>query len=161
MPGSRNIVNSGDAIFDETFHSAIATTLKQHKDSLALQPLFSFIPDATTTLEHTSTGTLTDNNVDIEEGEKNAANDHLHTSDIFEEREEFEEGEIHNDPEFYSAPIEIDSNDSTRGTTAPLIVDDSNTDSNAGPRRTTRRHKPNPKYANVARLWDGRILART
>ena len=79
MPGSRNIVNSGDAIFDETFHSAIATTWQQHKDSLALQPLSSFIPDATTTLEHT--GTLIDNNVDIEEGEKNAADDYPNTSE--------------------------------------------------------------------------------
>jgi hypothetical protein len=43
MPGSRNIVNSGDAIFDETFYSAIATTWQQHKDSLALQPASSFI----------------------------------------------------------------------------------------------------------------------
>jgi len=34
--------------------------------------------------------------------------------------------------------------------TAPLIVDNSNNDPNTGPRRTTRRHKPNPKYANVA-----------
>jgi hypothetical protein len=150
MPGSRNTVNSGDAIFDETFHSAIATTWQQHKDSLALQPLSSFIPDATTTLEHT--GTLTDNNVDIQEGEKNAADDYLHTSERFEEREEFEEGEIHDDPEIYSRPNEIDLDDSTRGTTAPLIVDASNNDSNAGPRRTTRRHKPNPKYANVARI---------
>jgi hypothetical protein len=26
MPGSHNIINSGDATFDETFYSAIATT---------------------------------------------------------------------------------------------------------------------------------------
>ena len=67
-------------------------------------------------------------------------------------RNEFEEGEIHDDPETYSTPNETDSVDSTRGTTAPLIVDDSNNDSTAGPRRTTRHHKPNPKYANVARI---------
>jgi hypothetical protein len=150
MPGSRNIVNSGDATFDETFHSAIATTWQQHKDSLALQPLSSFIPDATTTLEHT--GTLIDNNVNIEEGEKNAADDYPNTLESLDERNEFEEGEIHDDAETYSTPNETDSVDSTRGTTAPLIVDDSNNDSTAGPRRTTRRHKPNPKYANVARI---------
>jgi len=49
MPGSRNIINSGDATFDETFYSAIATTWQQHRDTLALQPTHSYIPDITTT----------------------------------------------------------------------------------------------------------------
>jgi hypothetical protein len=101
-------------------------------------------------LEHT--GTLTDNNVDIEEGEKNAADDYLEALERFEERDKFEEGEIHNDPEIYSTPNENHLDDSTRGITAPLIVDASNNDSNAGPRRTACRHKTNPKYANVARI---------
>jgi hypothetical protein len=58
MPGSRNIINSGNASFDETFYSAIATTWQQHRDTLALQPTHSYIPYITTTLEHT--GTLAD-----------------------------------------------------------------------------------------------------
>jgi len=67
MPGSRNIMSSADAIFDESFHSAIATTLQQHRDTLALQPMNSYIPDITMVLEHT--GTINDNSADVEEGE--------------------------------------------------------------------------------------------
>jgi len=67
MPGSRNIMVSCDAIFNETFHSAIATTWQQHRDTLALQPTKSYIPDVTTTLEHT--GTIDDNQSDVKEGE--------------------------------------------------------------------------------------------
>jgi hypothetical protein len=180
MPGSRNIVNSGDAIFDETFHSAIATTWQQHKDSLALKPVSSFLPDATTTVEHT--GTLADHNADIEEGEAERADDDMAALEPFEETEEFEEGEII-DPDIYSrsnspsrfshttvfeqaasTPTESHLDDFTSRVTdpyipieqteaeqtAPLIVDDSNNAPNTGPRRTARCHKPNPKYANVA-----------
>jgi hypothetical protein len=67
MPGSRNILASADAIFDESFHSAIATTWQQHRDALALQPTHSYIPDVTSILEQT--GTINDNLVDVEEGE--------------------------------------------------------------------------------------------
>jgi hypothetical protein len=35
-------------------------------------------------------------------------------------------------------------------TNGPLIVDSSNTDPTSGPRRSSRPHKPNPKYANIA-----------
>jgi hypothetical protein len=65
MPGSRNIDISWDATFDETFHSAIANTWQQHRDTLAFQPSHGYIPDITTTLEHT--GTLADN--DVKDGE--------------------------------------------------------------------------------------------
>jgi hypothetical protein len=66
MPGSRNIMVSSDAVFDETFHSTIATTWQQHHDTLALQPIYSYIPDITTTLEHT--GTIDHNQSDVKEG---------------------------------------------------------------------------------------------
>jgi hypothetical protein len=36
-------------------------------------------------------------------------------------------------------------------THGPLIVDSSNNDPNMGPRRSSRPHKPNSKYANVAK----------
>jgi hypothetical protein len=139
MPGSHTIVNSGDATFDETFHSAIATTWQQHRDTLALQPIHSYIPDATTTLEHT--GTL--DNIAVKEGEvteesaTEAKEDHSHdniVSPIMEDGE-IEEGLF---------------NDTSPSTTDPLIIDSSNNDPNAGPRRSARPHKPNPKYANVA-----------
>ncbi len=54
-PGSRQIIISDDVIFDENFTSAIATTWQQHKDSLALKPVNSYVPDITTTLEHMET----------------------------------------------------------------------------------------------------------
>jgi hypothetical protein len=37
------------------FSSVIFTNWKQHTDSLALQPVLSFIPDTITTIEHAST----------------------------------------------------------------------------------------------------------
>jgi hypothetical protein len=52
-PGSRSIIVSGDVAFDESFHSTIAMTWQQHKDSLSLQPVQSVIPDVTTTMEYT------------------------------------------------------------------------------------------------------------
>jgi hypothetical protein len=38
----------------------------------------------------------------------------------------------------------------TKQTTNPLIDDSSNNDPTAGPRRSSRPHKPNSKYANTA-----------
>jgi hypothetical protein len=46
-PGSHQIIISDEVIFDEGFSSAIAMAWQQHKDSLALQPLTSHIPDIT------------------------------------------------------------------------------------------------------------------
>jgi hypothetical protein len=54
-PASRKILISDDVIFDESFFAAIATTWQQHKDSLALQPAISYIPDATMCQDHTGT----------------------------------------------------------------------------------------------------------
>ncbi len=42
-------------IFDEGFSATIATTWQQHHDSLALQPVLSYIPDVKTCIEHTGT----------------------------------------------------------------------------------------------------------
>ena len=136
MPRSRNIIVSADATFDETFHSAIATTWQQHKDTLALKPLQSFIPDVTTDLERT--GTLGDNTLDDEEGEVQSEAPSVQSFEPI--RNEVEGGHNDNDPEPAVYP------------TSPLIVDSSNNDVNAGPRRTARTHKPNPKYANIATI---------
>jgi transposase InsO family protein len=149
MPGSRNIINSGDATFDETFYSAIATTWQQHRDTLALQPTHSYIPDITTTLEHT--GTLADIKETFEEGEQvkvdeqNMAEDNLEAVERFEEREDLEEGEIHN-----AYPIHNDSE--FTDLPDPLIVDASNNEPDARLRRSKRTPKPNPRYANVASI---------
>jgi hypothetical protein len=139
MPGSRNIVNSGDATFDETFHSAIATTWQQHRDTLALQPLQSYIPNATTTLEHT--GTSADNNVSIEEGE--TTTETTTTNHFPETEDDVEEGEIPNNEPDATGPED---------TTGPLIVDSWNSDPHAGLRHSTRIPKPNSRYANVASI---------
>jgi len=148
MPGSRNIINSGDATFDETFHSAIATTWQHHRDTLALQPTHSYIPDVTTVLEHT--GTSADHNASIEEGNVEdsddtmaveASDDTMEALDRFEETEDAEdaeEGELHSN--------------GTAHTTEPLIVDSSNNAVNAGPRRSNRIPKPNPKYTDIANV---------
>jgi hypothetical protein len=156
LPGSRNIIVSGDAIFDKTFHSAIATTWQQHRDTLALQPLHSYIPDATTTLEHT--GTIENNAVDVEEGE---ITDQLITTAEVEEGTHMED----DDPEIYDMPTPpthfprseksvLTPNEDELDHMmehlyqGPLIVNSSNNDATAGPRRSTRQPKPNPKYAN-------------
>lgn len=69
-PGSRQIIISDYVIFDENFTSAIATTWQQHKDSLALKPVNSYVPDITTTLEHM--GTIADlQQTPIKEGSDN------------------------------------------------------------------------------------------
>jgi hypothetical protein len=170
MPGSRNIIVSADATFDETFHSAIATTWQQHRDTLALQPSQSYIPDVTTTLEHT--GTLDNNALDVEEGETQPT--HEETQSIYESAAEFEEESELEVPEIYSmsnspgqfqhvtdsecaalTPTDVSTNDTGRKPldgSYRLIVDSSNNDPHAGPRRSARQRKPNPKYAsgNVA-----------
>ncbi len=55
VPASREIVVSGDVLFDETFASAIATTWKPFHDSLTLRPKGSAIPDPNTLIESTGT----------------------------------------------------------------------------------------------------------
>jgi len=52
-PASRQIYISGDITFDESFGSTIATTRCLNRDSLALRPAPSAIPDVNTTIEHT------------------------------------------------------------------------------------------------------------
>jgi hypothetical protein len=70
-PGSRQILLSDDVIFDDGFSSAITTTWQQHKDSLAIQPINSYIPDVTTTMEHI--GTIADLiPTPVEEGRNNS-----------------------------------------------------------------------------------------
>jgi hypothetical protein len=66
-----------------------------------------------------------------------------------EEREDLEEGEIHNVPEIY--PIHNDSE--FTDLTDPLIVDASNNEPDAGLRRSKCTPKPNPRYANVASIF--------
>jgi hypothetical protein len=54
--GSHQTLTSDNVIFDEgLFSSTIATTWQLHKDSLAVKPVTSYIPDVTATIEHTGT----------------------------------------------------------------------------------------------------------
>jgi transposase InsO family protein len=67
-PASRQIYISGDITFDEHFSSTIATTWRPHRDNLALRPVASYIPTASTTLEQTGDVFVTLPSV-VEEGE--------------------------------------------------------------------------------------------
>jgi len=157
MPGSRNILASADAIFDESFHSAIATTWQQHRDTLALQPTHSYIPDVTTIQEQT--GTINDNSVNVEEGE---INDSKAEEAIVEEGED--EPEVYNnmsnaEERFETAAVNPNENqiDDPHENQidafmehlheGSLIVDSRNNNENAGPRQSKRAPKPNRKYA--------------
>jgi hypothetical protein len=165
MPGSRNIMVSADATFDETFHSAIATTWQQHRDTLALQPLHSYIPNITATLEHT--GTIVDNNpTDVEEGEITENTEETRAAPVItQELEAVEEGDVdestpYNGDAFDGAattPDEPKLDDVMTRLTDPFMTGgplfvSSNNDHTAGPRRSSRPPKPNPKYANVATI---------
>jgi hypothetical protein len=144
MPGSRNILSSADATFKKSFHSAIATTWQQHKDTLALQPTHSYIPDVTTVLEHT--GTIDDTMTVVEEGEI-----HTDTEPVDDEGDEQDVDNTSDAPP-QSRPQQASTpNDYEHDYKCPLIVDSSNNDTNAGPRRSKRTPKPNPKYALVAK----------
>jgi transposase InsO family protein len=147
-PGSRQIIISDDIIFDENFTSAIATTWQQHKDSLALQPILSYIPDISTTLEHT--GTIADiQPTSIEEG-NTAVNDKVEgeeeddtpslcdaVDDDFDEFDD-DDADLAAPPSTSDTPIEDET---------PMVLDSSNT-----LRRSSRTRKPNPKYANIASI---------
>ncbi len=67
LPSTRQIAISADVLFDESFQTAIVTNWHQHQDSLASQPVLSFIPNINTTLE--STGSIKDHPQPVEEGE--------------------------------------------------------------------------------------------
>ncbi len=145
-PGSRQIVISDDVVFDETFSSAIATTWQQHEDSLALQPLHSHIPDVTTTLEHT--GTIEDiHPTSVEEGNKSTNTTTPVDKDdeddcpslcdnVDDDLDEYDEDDGTPPKDLPTPPVEAET---------PMVVD-----SSASLRQSTRLHKPNPKYANVA-----------
>ncbi len=137
-PGSRQVIISDDVTFDESFSSAIATTWQQHKDSLALQPLHSYIPDVTTTIERTGTiediqpTTVEQGNADEEEDDTPSLCDNI--DDDFDK---YDDDDL--PPASSNPPVEEET---------PMIVD-----SSASLRRSTRLHKPNPRYANVATTY--------
>jgi hypothetical protein len=67
-PASRQIYLSGDIMFDESFNSTIATTWRLNRDSLALRPAISNLPNVTTTLEHTG-AVANPEDIHVEEGD--------------------------------------------------------------------------------------------
>jgi flagellar hook-associated protein FlgK len=151
-PGSRRILVSADVIFDENFYAAIATTWQQHHDSLALQPVSSYIPDATLCLEHT--GTVEDNPTlpsrPVEEG-----NELDEQSDVEEEnghkRSDVEEGNEHftdDDNDCAVPPPEyttLHNPEPNAAADTPMVVDDSNP-----LRRSSCIRRPVQKYAGLA-----------
>jgi len=103
-----------------------------------LQPTHSYIPDVTTVLEHT--GTINNNLVDVEEGEITESTGNVNNTATLTTKDD--EPEVYN----MSNETQIDAlmEHLNKGS---LIVDSSNNDDNAGPRRSKRVPKPNPKYA--------------
>jgi hypothetical protein len=146
-PGSHQIIISDDVIFDEHFSSAIATTWQQHQDSLALQPVHSFVPDITTTLEHT--GAIADlQRTPVEEGSNiNTSTEEEEAEDntpslcdaIDDDHDEYDDDDV-----IAPASITTPAEDQT-----PMVLD-----SIATTCRSTRIHKPNPRYANIATVVD-------
>jgi hypothetical protein len=54
LPSTHRITISADVLFDESFQTAIITNWHLYRDSLALQPALSFIPNVNTSLKSTS-----------------------------------------------------------------------------------------------------------
>ncbi len=132
-PGSRQVIILDDVTFDESFSSAIATTWQQHKDSLELQPINSYIPDVTTTIEHT--GTIEDiQPTSVKEGNDEEDDTPSLCDNIDDDFDEYNDDDHPDNPSNH--PVEEKT---------PMIVD-----SSASLHRSTRLHKLNPKYANVA-----------
>ncbi len=145
-PQSRHILISADIQFDESFQAAVATTWQQHKDSLALQPLSTFPPDADATLEHT--GTIANIPTVVEEGGEDTvpAPAEIPGADPAEHLDAFDEDE----DDFNEVPSEYllhqplpppqEEEDS------PFILDSSASQL----RRSTRPRRPNPRYCDLA-----------
>lgn len=117
---SHQIIKSDDFIFDESFSSAVATTWQQQKDSLALQPIYSHIPDITTTMEQTRT---------IED---------LHSAPA-------EEDDTPSLCDFMNTMMRIFPLPPAEDDETPMAVDSCTT-----LRHSTRPHRPNLQYANLA-----------
>ena len=113
VPTTRQIVVSGDTIFDESFFSAIATTWRPFHDALALRPLASDVPDGDATIE--STGTLQDMFPQIQEG-KFAENDDSDTnsSDSFSVEEGISPVEPYHEADYDTTPLVVDDSAQVR-----------------------------------------------
>jgi len=53
IPSTRQIIVSGDVLFDETFYSTITKMYKPFHDTMALHPIASLIPETTSVLKTT------------------------------------------------------------------------------------------------------------
>jgi transposase InsO family protein len=176
-PGSQSIVISDDVIFDEQFHSAIAHTWQKYHNGLAFRPLASFIPDVTTTLEHT--GTISTDHTPVEEGSNTTADeegDNRFPQAVNTIAENFEDDcpdlVPHNHDDDNS---ESDYDDDSAGSLdddtedpysddlthllcpiAPEPEQDTPQPQSQQLCRSTRLRKPNPKYASIAStvFWD-------
>jgi hypothetical protein len=137
MPGSHNTIITGDATFDETFHTAIATTWQQHRDTLALQPIHGYIPDVTTAMEQT--GTIIDTESSVEEGELHIDSDTMENSQQTSSQDSSHAHQSHNETsdDFDDPPSSLTGlppHNNTPIDQSPLIVDCSNNDPSVGPR---------------------------
>jgi hypothetical protein len=170
-PGSRSIIISNDVIFDELFTSAIALTWQKFQDGLTLRPLASFIPDVSTTLEHT--GTILTIHTPVKEGNVPTPpppNEHENHADPDDDVPDLvPQGQ---DDENSTAESEDDEDDASQDDFSEASEDDLHDDTDFAPFldvaapepepetpqpqlqqplcRSTRPRKPNSRYASVA-----------
>jgi len=126
VPSTRQIVVSGDVVFDETFYCAIATTWRPFHDSLALRPISSNAPTGDMTVEET--GTIDDVFPSLQEG----------TLPNFTADEEDSDTDASDNASILSYQVE-EGNPPTLTADddeSPLVVDDS-----VGLRRSARSNK--------------------
>ena len=72
MPSTRQICVSSGVMLDKISTSVVAPTWRQFHDSLALQPIATFIPGVNTTME--STGSILDMVERVEGGDNHHGN---------------------------------------------------------------------------------------
>ncbi len=165
-PASRQLYISADIQFDEQLSSTIAHTWQLHCDSLALRPVSSDIPLATTTLEHTGAvirPTVKEGiHKSCDENVPDLANRHTASDDDCNDNVPDLVDDDDNSTAEYDSDSEIEDDKilDLETPTEPEPASISPQPVLASLRRSTRTRKPYPKYANAARgyEWENEII---
>ncbi len=160
-PGSRQIVTTEDAIFDELFASTIATTWQQHRDSLALRQPVSHIPLVTDTTERT--GAVL-NVYHVEEGNGDKLNDTPEEATAekgYDNNFEVDHNEHTADEESSDCDTSGIPSEIAKAYIEPPEDNLHIMDRSGEIRCSERIWKPYPKYINVFEQWLGPMFART
>jgi len=155
-PASRRLCISANITFDEQFNSTIAHTWQLQHDSLALCPVSSDIPLATTTIEHTGEVMVPFVNKGVEDMPDTPAAhppvDKLGDND--DNVPELVDGDDDSTAK-YDSDSEIDDDEiidlETPPKPEPASISPQPNTEQAGIRCSTPARKPNPKYTNAVR----------